>query len=80
MIGVESSGIAQVVNALETKPRLPIIWLHLQECTCCSESFIRAYHPTVGNLLFDSISLDYTDTLMAASGKQAEACKEDTMQ
>lgn len=79
LIGLESSGVAQVVKALETKPRLPVIWLHLQECTCCSESFIRSYHPTVGNLLFDNISLDYTETLMAASGFQAEACKEETM-
>ena len=78
LIGLESSGVAQVVKALETKPRLPVIWLHLQECTCCSESFIRSYHPTVGNLLFDNISLDYTETLMAASGFQAEACKEET--
>lgn len=79
LIGLESNGVAQVVKALETKPRLPVIWLHLQECTCCSESFIRSYHPTVGNLLFDNISLDYTETLMAASGFQAEACKEETM-
>ena len=42
LMGLEASGVAQVVNALETKPRLPIIWLHLQECTCCTESFIRA--------------------------------------
>ena len=37
LIGLESNGVAQVVKALETKPRLPVIWLHLQECTCCSE-------------------------------------------
>ena len=29
-MGLEASGVAQVVNALETKPRLPVIWLHLQ--------------------------------------------------
>ncbi len=78
-LGLESSGIVQVVNALETKPRLPIIWLHLQECTCCSESFIRTAHPILATLLFDNISLDYTETLMAAAGHQAEACKADTM-
>ena len=47
LMGLEASGVAQVVNALETKPRLPIIWLHLQECTCCTESFIRAAHLVV---------------------------------
>ncbi|MDR2146100.1 MAG: hydrogenase small subunit [Tannerella sp.] len=79
-LGVESTGVAQVVKALETKPRLPIIWLHLQECTCCSESFIRSSHPIVADLLFDQISLDYTETLMAASGESAEKCMHDTME
>ena len=70
LMGLEASGVAQVVNALETKPRLPIIWLHLQECTCCTESFIRAAHPIVATLLLDKISLDYTETLMAAAGEE----------
>ena len=67
LMGLEASGVAQVVNALETKPRLPIIWLHLQECTCCTESFIRAAHPIVATLLLDKISLDYTETLMVCT-------------
>lgn len=79
MMGFEYSKAEEIVKALETKPRLPVIWLHGQECTCCSESFIRSYHPTVGNILFDDISLNYDDTLMAASGTAAEACKEETM-
>jgi len=78
-MGLKTSAVAQVVNALKTKSRLPIIWLHLQECTCCSESFIRVSHPVVATLLFDHISLDYTETLMAASGHQAEQSMEDTM-
>jgi hydrogenase small subunit len=78
-LGLESSGAAQVVKALEAKPRLPVIWLHLQECTCCSESFIRTSHPILATLLFDKISLDYSETLMVAAGEQAEAAMEDTM-
>jgi len=27
-LGLESSGVAQVVEALETKPRLPVVWFH----------------------------------------------------
>jgi hydrogenase small subunit len=78
-IGLESSGAAQVARALESKPRLPVVWLHFQECTCCSESFIRSAHPIVADILLDQISLDYTETLMAASGHQAEQLLEDTM-
>jgi hydrogenase small subunit len=78
-IGVENSAIGQVAKAMETKPRIPIIWLHFQECTCCSESFIRSSHPIVADILLDKVSLDYTETLMAASGTQAEAALKNTM-
>lgn len=78
-MGLESTGVAQVTKALMTQPRVPVIWLHFQECTCCSESFIRSSHPIVADIVLDKISLDYTETLMAASGHQAEAAMEKTM-
>lgn len=78
-MGLEKSGIAQVAQALKTSPRVPVIWLHFQECTCCSESFIRSSHPIVADILLDKISLDYTETLMAASGFQAEEAMKNTM-
>jgi hydrogenase small subunit len=78
-IGLEKSAIGQVANAMETKSRIPIIWLHFQECTCCSESFIRSSHPMVADILLDMVSLDYTETLMAASGFQAEQSLKNTM-
>ena len=78
-LGLEASGVAQVAKALETKKRPPIIWLHFQECTCCSESFIRASHPLVADILLDKISLDYTETLMAAAGHQAEKSLHDKL-
>jgi hydrogenase small subunit len=78
-MGLQHSAVGQIANALETKPRLPVIWEHYQECTCCSESFIRSDHPIVADILLDKISLDYTETLMAASGEQAEAAKHKTM-
>ena len=78
-IGVETSGIASVVKALETKKRPPVIWMHFQECTCCSESFIRSSHPIVADILLDNISLNYTETLQAASGFMAEKSLHDTI-
>jgi hydrogenase small subunit len=79
-MGLSHTGVAQVEQALKTKSRLPVIWLHFQECTCCSESFIRSSHPIVADVLLDQISLDYTETLMAASGHQAEAAMLNTME
>jgi len=79
-MGLETTMIGQVAKALETSYRVPVIWEHFQECTCCSESFIRSDHPIVSEILLDKISLDYTLTLMAASGHQAEAAKQATME
>jgi hydrogenase small subunit len=61
-----------MAHALETKPRVPVIWMHGLECTCCSESFIRSAHPLVKDVVLSMISLDYDDTIMAAAGHQAE--------
>lgn len=79
MLGLEASGVAQIARALETKSRIPVLWMHFQECTCCSESFIRSSHPIVADIVLDKISLDYTETLMAAAGHQAEKSLHDTM-
>lgn len=78
-MGLQASAVAQVANALKTTPRVPVIWLHFQECTCCSESFIRSSHPIVADIILDKISLDYTETLMAAAGHQAEEAMAKTM-
>jgi len=77
--GIHASGLATVVKALETQPRPPVVWFHFQECTCCSESFIRSSHPIVADIILDKISLDYTETLQAAAGFQAEEALHNTM-
>lgn len=77
--GIQASGLSTVVRALETKPRPPVVWFHFQECTCCSESFIRSSHPIVADIILDKISLDYTETLQAAAGHQAEEALHETM-
>ena len=78
-LGLDATVVPQIVEALETKPRIPVLWLHGLECTCCSESFIRSSHPIVSDIVLDKISLDYTETLQAAAGKQAEEALQATM-
>ena len=77
--GLGQCGIAQVVSAFEKKEKPAVVWMHFQECTCCSESFIRSSHPIVADVLLDVLSLNYTETLMAASGFQAEKSLNDTI-
>jgi Nickel-dependent hydrogenase/NADH ubiquinone oxidoreductase, 20 Kd subunit len=77
--GLEHTAVAQVAAAFERKERPAVLWMHLQECTGCSESFIRASHPIVADALLDVIDLTYDESLMAPSGCQAEKSLADTM-
>ncbi len=78
-MGIEASMLPKVVRAMETKRRIPVMWLHGLECTCCSESFIRSSHPVAQDIVLNMISLDYDDTLQAAAGHQAEEIREQMM-
>lgn len=59
-------------RVFELTPRTKLVWLHLAECTGCSESFLRTMYPNLREFLFDFISLEYHETLMMATGWQAE--------
>ncbi len=60
---------------LASARRQSVIWLSFQECTGCTESFTRSVSPTLEELIFDFISLDYHHTLQAASGEAAEEAR-----
>src|SRR5215467_8215121 len=64
---------AQVAKIVGKARRPSVIWLHFQDCTGCTETLLRTSAPDVAHLILDVISLDYHETLMAASGAQAEA-------
>jgi hydrogenase small subunit len=79
ILGLDSLGGAKIAAALETVKRPVVIWIQLQECTGCVESVIRTAEPTIGDLVLDVISLDYSHTLMAAAGAAAEKALQDSM-
>ena len=68
----ESFGPKIAEAATPAARRPPVIWLSGQECTGCTESLLRASHPSIGTLLLDLISLDYSETLNTGAGHQAE--------
>jgi len=70
----------KIAAALEAQRRPSVIWLSFQECTGCSESLLRSSTPSIESMIFETISLDYHETLQAASGFGAEAAREDAMQ
>ena len=61
-----------VAQGLGKVIRPPVIWLHFQDCTGCTETLLRTSHPDLGDLILNIISLEYHETLMAAAGHQAE--------
>jgi len=67
------NSVAQVADIIGKTRRPSVIWLHFQDCTGCTETLLRTSAPDAAHLILDIISLDYHETLMAASGAQAEA-------
>ncbi len=65
--------VLQIADAIGKTKRPSVIWLHFQDCTGCTETLLRTSAPDVAHLILDVISLDYHETLMAASGEQAES-------
>lgn len=65
---------------LRAARRPSLIYMPFQECTGCLESLTRSFAPSLENLMFNSISLDYNHTLQAAAGEAAEAARKQAME
>jgi len=63
----------KIYEALAASPRPSVLWLHFAECTGCTEAALRTSAPGFADLIFDVISLDYHETVMAAAGDRAES-------
>ena len=79
-MGLSQVAGLRMAEAATTQARPSVIWLHGQECTGCTESLLRAQHPTLETLILDLISLEYHETLSVGAGHQAEAHKQKIMQ
>ncbi len=69
-----------MAEAIAKARRQSVIWLSFQECTGCTESLTRSFSPTLEDMIFDLISLDYHETLQAVSGAAAERARLEAMQ
>ncbi len=78
-LGFAPSMIPKVVEALEKSGKPPVIWLHFQECTGCTETLLRTEGPDLASVILDVISLEYHETLFAAAGNQLETQLHDAM-
>lgn len=74
------SMVPVMADTLANTKRRSVIWLSFQECTGCTESLTRSHNPTLENLIFDFLSLDYHHALQAASGEAAEEARHEAME
>ena len=79
-LALPAAEASRIAAALAKTCRPRVVWLHFQECTACTEALTRAFDPTLENLLLDIISLEYHETLMVASGKEAKELVEQATQ
>jgi hydrogenase small subunit len=79
VLGLPEAATDVIAAAVEDEARPILVWLEFQDCAGNTESILRATHPTIADLILDSISLNYHETLMAAAGHQAEQALADTV-
>lgn len=72
----DKASAQEVAAEIGKAGRPSVIWLHFQDCTGCSETLLRTSKPDLLDVVLNVISLDYHETLMVASGHQAEAALE----
>ncbi len=74
LLGLGSMGIPRIAEALlaAATKRPSVIWLNFASDTGCTEALIKANYPNAAQLILETLSLDYNETIMAAAGTQAE--------
>jgi hydrogenase small subunit len=63
---------ARIAAEIQKAQKPTLVWLEFQDCAGNTESLLRASRPTVAEIVLDTLSIDYHETIMAAAGHQAE--------
>jgi hydrogenase small subunit len=79
MMALPPGSAPAMAQALANARRPSVIWLSFQECTGCTESLTRSDAPSLEQLIFNLVSLDYHHTLQAAAGTAAEEARQNAM-
>lgn len=79
MFSLPATAAAEIAGKVEKSQKPSLVWLEFQDCAGNTESFLRASKPSVAEVILDTISVDYHETIMAAAGSQAEAALDGTI-
>lgn len=80
MLMLPASFTPLVAEAAVLMNRVPVIWVELSDCAGNSEALLRSDGPQIDEIILDIISLEFHETLQAASGHQAEKQMNDAME
>jgi len=80
MLMLPASFTPLVAEAAVMMNRVPVIWIELSDCAGNTEALIRSDGPKIDEIILDIISLEFNETLLAASGHQAEKQLEDAVE
>jgi quinone-reactive Ni/Fe-hydrogenase small subunit len=80
MMMLPASFTPLVAEAATLMNRVPVIWIELQDCAGNSEAILRSDAPTIDELILETISLEFNETLMSAAGHQAEEHLDEAME
>lgn len=81
LIGLSEANVSKIAKALAAAAKKPsVIWIEAQDCAGCTISLIGSTAPGAAEIILDTISLRYHETVMAAAGAMAEKVLEDTIE
>ncbi|MHB8230250.1 MAG: hydrogenase small subunit [Vulcanimicrobiaceae bacterium] len=79
MLSLPEWAAAKLPETLAAAAKPTVVWLEFQDCAGNTESFLRAWRPTVAEIILDAVSVNYHETIMAAAGTQATAALDQTV-
>jgi hydrogenase small subunit len=71
-LALPSSYADAVADALSQRRKPVLVWMEFQDCTGNTEAMLRSPHPTVEDVVLETLSWEYHETIMAGYGKHAE--------
>ena len=84
MLGLSQVAAPQIAEALvtgaESGKLLPVLWMEGGSCSGCTEALAQTNTPDIPELVLETISLNYCETLSAAAGHSMEQARKDTIE
>jgi hydrogenase small subunit len=79
-LALPASYASRIARAVETAPRIPVIWLRGQSCGGNTQALLRSIDPSVSSMLLDVLSVEYDASTLAVAGPDADLARTAAME